>query len=384
MKKIKNLIFKAKESLDKLKLNQNTKRIIFLILIIKAVILVFGLHSYLLFSNQELKESYQILGIWHHWDAKSYISIAYNGYASVGERRFDIAFFPFYPFLVSVLTFVTGDAVLSGVIISGVASVLFAVLLHKLVSLDYPEKIAMSAVWFLFIFPTSYFLHIPYTESVFLMLVVGSFYCVRRQKWLLAGLLGCLACATRVNGLILCLALPFEIWLLWKENKKFDVKWFWLGLIPIGFVAYLILNYAVMGNPLAFLEIQKEHWQKYLTFPWVGIWEKIKGVYYQPKPTPKMEGFVELIFVALGLFASIAGWRYLRNSYRVWMIASLLLFVSTSFVLSVPRYTLTMFPLFILIALYAKTRIRYAAITTCSIIYLAMFIISFVQGRWAF
>lgn len=383
-RQLNNLAIKIKELKSRLKISRTTERIILFVIVIKGLVLAFGLQSYLLFSNQKLPSSYWILGIWNRWDAQSYVSIAYNGYTSVGERRFNIAFFPFYPLLISILNFVSGDAVLSGIIISGVASIILAILFHKLVKLDHSEKIAMSSVWFLFIFPTSYFLHIPYTESVFLALVVGSFYCVRQQKWLLAGILGCLACATRINGLILCLALPFEIWLFWRENKKLEKKWLWIGLIPLGFGAYLLLNYAVMGNPLAFLEIQREHWGKFLTYPWTAIWNKVGQVLGQPNPTPKMEGMFELVFVAIGLFATIAGWRYLRNSYRVWMIASWLLFVSTSFILSVPRYTLTMFPLFILIALVAKNRIRYAIITTCSILYLGMFIISFVQSRWAF
>lgn len=365
-------------------INRMTKQIILIVLAIKGLLLILGLQSYLFFSGKTLTSSYWILGIWNRWDAQYYTSLAYQGYTSVGERSVYIAFFPFYPFLIATLNYITDDAVLSGVIISGIASVVLGVVFYKLVNLDFSSKTAMSAVWFLFIFPTSYFLHIPYTESLFLALAVGSFYCVRQEKWFLAGLLGCLACATRINGLILCLALPFEIYAIWRETKKFDKKWLWLGLMPLGFISYLLLNYAVMGNPLAFLDIQRAHWQKFLTYPWTAISGKINQVINQSEPTPKMEGIFELVFVAIGFFSIIIGWRKLRDSYKVWMIASWLLFVSTSFILSVPRYTLTMFPLFILIALAAKRRIPFALITVLSILNLAMFTIAFVQGRWAF
>jgi hypothetical protein len=98
-----------------------------------------------------------------------------------------------------------------------------------------------------------------------------------------------------------------------------------------------------------------------------------------------MTGVQEILFVLIGAAATIFGWKHLRNSYRVWMVANWLLFVSTSFVLSVPRYTLTMFPLFILMAMVARTW-RYLNFGIClwSILYLGLFTIEFVRGDWAF
>jgi hypothetical protein len=98
-----------------------------------------------------------------------------------------------------------------------------------------------------------------------------------------------------------------------------------------------------------------------------------------------MNGVQELLFVILGFFATIASWRYLRKSYRVWVGGNWLLFVSTSFVLSVPRYTLSLFPLFILMGL-AAVRNWWANMlfTVWSILFLAVFIIQFYRGWWAF
>jgi hypothetical protein len=50
----------------------------------------------------------------------------------------------------------------------------------------------------------------------------------------------------------------------------------------------------------------------------------------------------------------------------------------------VPRYTLTMFPIFILFALLAARRVWFAVITIWSILYLAFFSSMFTWGRWAF
>lgn len=379
LKSVKNKVIVLPE---KFGISRTDLKITGLILTIKTLIFAFGLQSFLLFSNGKLPGIYWIFGIWNRWDAQSYLSIARHGYTSVGERSFQIVFFPFYPFLVSLLSIITRDVFVSALLISGIASIALGLLFYRLVKLDHSENIGMSSVWFLFIFPTGYFLHIPYTESLFLALVIGCFYFVRKQKWLLAGLLGFFACATRINGLILCLALPFEIWLIWRETKRFDVRWSWLGLIPFGFVSYLMINYFVMGNAFSFLDAQREHWQKFLQPPWTSIYRKSKEVF--DNPLSKIDGFFELFFAAIGLIAIILGWKYLRPSYRVWMIASWLLFVSTAWLLSVPRYVLTMFPLFILIALMSKNKWVGQLISFCSILYLALFIIQFVQGRWAF
>lgn len=366
------------------KISRTNQRIISIVLGTKFVILLFGVQSFLLFSNQKLSDFQQVLGIWNNWDAKNYIGIANHGYTATGENSFYLVFFPFYPLLIAGFNFLTNDSILSAFIISGIASIFLGFLFYKLVKLDYSEKTAISSVWFLFIFPTSFFLHIPYTESLFLALVIGSFYFCRKRLWFFAGLLGFFACTTRINGLILCLALPFELLSDWQENRKTDKKWLWLGLIPFGFLAYLLLNYVVTGNFLAFLAIQKNNFQKYLAVPWEAIWEKMKYIYFQPEATRFSEGLFELIFTVIALLAIVSGWRYLRNSYRVWMVASWLLFVSTSWLLSVPRYVLTMFPLFILIAVAARNSLLNVLITTFSILYLGMFIISFVQNRWAF
>jgi len=107
---------------------------------------------------------------------------------------------------------------------------------------------------------------------------------------------------------------------------------------------------------------------------------------FNPNPADgQMQGVNELFFVIIGLFATVIGWQYLRNSYRVWMIANWLLLVSTSFVLSVPRYTLSLFPIFILMALAAARNWWINVLfIVWSILFLSLFITQFVRGLWAF
>ncbi len=93
----------------------------------------------------------------------------------------------------------------------------------------------------------------------------------------------------------------------------------------------------------------------------------------------------EFFFIVLGFACTVWCWRALRASYAVWMALNWLLFTSTSFVISVPRYTLAMFPIFILFARFTAARLVWSGIITFwSLTFMALFITLFVQGEWAF
>ncbi len=216
----------------------NTK-VIATVLITKVIILGFAYQAYQIVTDQPLVGLYRFFDIWRRWDADNYLRLAEQGYSSVGDQRFLIVFFPLFPALSALVSFVTGDALIAAFVVSTLASVVLGLVFHRLVRLDHSERVAQMSVLFLFIFPTSYFLHIPYTESLFLALVIGSFYAARSRMWIIAGVLGGLACMTRINGLVLIPALAFEVWAEYRETKKIDRRWAALLMIPTGFGLYL-------------------------------------------------------------------------------------------------------------------------------------------------
>ena len=65
------------------------------------------------------------------------------------------------------------------------------------------------------------------------------------------------------------------------------------------------------------------------------------------------------------------------------MTGNCLLVTSVTFVESMPRYSLTMFPIFVLFALVSKKRFWSALITVWSLLFLALFASLFVRGWWA-
>lgn len=319
--------------------------------------------------------------IWNRWDAVHYFSLAQNGYVATGEGRFSLVFYPLYPALVYLAHFLTGDYLAATFFVSGLASIAAGLLLQRLALLDQSPEVARNSVWFLFIFPTSYFLHIGYTESLFLALTLGCFVAARLRQWLLAGFIGLFACMTRVNGLLLLPAIGWEVLEELRATRRISWRWLGLGLMPIGFLIYLAINHQVTGDYFAFSKIMEEHWYKKLTPPWIGI----RDVWLRLDGDSVTEGLHELFYIVLTFVAIIVcGWR-LRASYAIWMLCNWLLVNSTSFVVSVPRYALALFPIFILMAQACTgRRFWYSVVSVWCLLYLALYVGRFAQGLWAF
>lgn len=185
-----------------------------MVLVIKAAVLIFGALAFQVGNGERVRTLTQLLSIWNRWDGPQYLLIAQHGYAASGNQRLALAFFPLYPWLIRLVAIVVRDAVLSAFLVATAASVAAGVTLARLFAIDYSRHLARRAVWFLFIFPTSYFLHIDYSESLFLALLATSFLAARRERWCRAGIIGALAALTRPNGILLLPALGADA--LWE------------------------------------------------------------------------------------------------------------------------------------------------------------------------
>lgn len=354
------------------------------IISIKLILLIFGVVAYQVLLNQRVSSLVGAFEIWNVWDAPHYIDIAQHGYVSSGPSRFYLVFYPLFPALTHVFALVLVNYVVAAFAVSALASVAAGLLLYHLVRLDSSDSLARGAVWFLFIFPTSYFLHIGYTESLFLALTLGSFLAARKQNWMAAGLVGALASFTRVNGLFLIPALAVEAYLQYRQSRRWDPEWLWIGCVFLGFAAYLWINYRVTGNPLAFEQMLKGYWYKSFAWPWQGIQGTIQSIGWRGPADGMMVGIMEAFFILLTLVATVVTFFTIRPSYGVWMAGNWLIITSTGFILSVPRYALIFFPIYILFARLGRERIWYSILTTASLLFLGLFTGLFVEGHWAF
>ena len=195
-----------------------------------------------------------------------------------------------------------------------------------------------------------------------------------------AGLVSIVAFA----GLILAPALLVEAFLQWRADphRRLRAGWLAVGGAGIGFWIYLALNQVVYGDLLAFTDIQRGHWGKELKLPWEGI-ASVLGWFRSDDPDAVfMNGGMELLFIAMGLLATVATAIWLRPTWAVWMAGNWLLITSTGFVLSVPHYALVLFPLFAWFAVLPD-RWRWG-VAAVSIVALAYFAARFAAGQWAF
>jgi len=319
------------------------------------------------------------------WDSPHYIDIAKNWYVSEGEQRFFIVFFPLYPLLIRLTTFSFEYINLSALIVSNVSSILAAVYLFKLAKLDFNDDVAKKAVLYLSIFPTAYFLSAIYTEGLFFALVIASVYYARVKKWPLAGFLSLFAALTRIAGLVLLPTLVVEYFHQkgWRL-KKVDANLLWPCLALAGFLIYLGINYQVTGNFFTFMEIERTHWSQYLD-PLRGLDNAWGWAINAAFPENITVGSAQIIFAVFGLLVVITGFLLrFRLSYNVYMLLTWMLSVSTAWWISVPRYVMAMFPMFILLGFLARKGIFHYVITIVFTAALCFFTVLFARGSWAF
>lgn len=350
---------------------------------IKGVLLIYGGQFYQVLINLPRGGFYDSLMLWNRWDALQYQRLAEFGYGMSPDLKPAMVFYPLYPGLIRLFSFITGEYVISSFLIASAFSILAALVFYNLVKFEYSREVALRAVWFFLIFPTAYFLHIPYTEGLFLLLVFGAIYEARNERWFTASVLVAFACATRGNGIVLVLALGVEVLHQLWTSRKWQNQYLYLFIAPTGFLFYLAIVHIASGDPFAFIEIRKEAFYISSAPPWAGI----TAVYNQLGGVPSqalMVGVYELIFIALGFVCAVISWFKLRPVYSVWITFNWLLIVSVTYVASVPRYTLSMFPIFILAAMLAKEVYWLCVLTIISLLYFAMFAGFFARGFWAF
>ena len=149
-----------------------------------------------------------------------YIGIAEHDYEHMpfnADVPRNWAFFPLFPLLLRLASYVTGEFVITGMVLSHICFLLALFLLHRVALLfGLSACDADRSLFYLAVFPTSYFFSIPLPESLFLMLTVASFYFAKSERWWLAGLFGAFASATRTTGVLLLPALAVLYWEMYR------------------------------------------------------------------------------------------------------------------------------------------------------------------------
>jgi len=332
-----------------------------------------------------------LLSPWANFDGVHYLAIAGNGYTNNG------AFFPLFPLTIYLLTSLFGTIqafspiqYFSGLFLSNIYFFLALVVFYKLLKLDYKDNIAFQTILLLLVFPTSFFFVSIYTESLFLLLSLLSFYFVRKGNYWRAGLFGALLTATKFVGIAILPALILEFLI---REKIVNLKLFRQKLLkllpillaPLGLISYMYYNSYKWGDPLFFVKAQEEFANNrssssIILFPQTII--RYFKIFFTVSPN-QFEFWVALLELSAFIFASImlyvAYKKGVRVTYLIFAAFAFLIPASTGTFTSIPRYILTMFPIFIAIALIQNKKFKLVYSVVCGVL-LFLLLMLFSRG----
>lgn len=328
--------------------------------------------------DKPFRTEHRIFAVWHQWDSRHYFDIAENGYKAPGEGT-TLVLPPLLPLLIRVGAWVTGSWASGGVLVVTLISFLPGLLLYQLARCDLDEESAFRAMLVLLLFPSSFFMHIVYTEGLFLTTVLAAFLAARRGNWRAVAIFGVLAGLTRINAFVLAPALLFEAW---GDSPKGRVPRVLASLtVGLGIAVYFWINYAVAGDPFAFLTVQKVSFYRTFAWPWQGalnVW-KLAAI---GGSNGMMNGVLQVICIPLLLAACVIAVIRQRPSYAIWTIGQVLIFTAQGFWLSLPRLALVLFPAFIWLAPRTARPAFGTLWFAASTLFLSFLASQFAQGWW--
>jgi hypothetical protein len=335
------------------------------------------------------------------WDSSHYLRLARDGYSQQTDGS--NAFAPVLPLTLRAAGWLTGDLVVAGLLVANAASAAACYLLFVFTRKRWGEATAWRALVLLLAFPTSFFLSLVYTESIFLLLAVAVFYCIAegleapysgrgRALLAIAALAAFLMPLTRPIGV--AVVLPMALALIWHARPD-DASMPWrfkllprvlLALTPLlGVAVHLGYMQAVTGDYLAHVDAQALYgadWQATnLLRPWVLARELVPagGLSFHGH----LDSAVDRAFF-LGFLAS-APLVYRRVSLPLFLLYAafgLLPPLMGSF-MAYTRFLLVAFPLFIAWGDYLGSRPRFMrlGVTLMALMQVAA-VIAHTSSRW--
>ncbi len=309
------------------------------------------------------------------WDSSWYLDIAKNGYVFNGaEKLSNVVFFPLYPLLIWVVSFIIGgNLILSGWILSTIFLFLALVYLLKLVREFHGEIDSQLTLLFLLIFPTAFFFNAVYTESLFLFLSTATFYYAFKKNFFLAGVFGFFSALTRITGLLLVIPLIWEYFRTYKFKQFLNKKLLSIFLVPLGTFSFFLFHYLRFGDFFLFFKVEK----------WWGRDFTLNKDHFLMLTHPATANLIlDVTFIVFAVIATFFVFKKFRASYGLYMVATLIVALSTGTFMSIGRYIMVLFPIYILMA-SVKNQYQKLAYGFLSTLLLAMNIILFVNNYWA-
>lgn len=322
------------------------------------------------------------------WDTGFYVSIVEEGYKLENVELPSVAFFPLLPLLMATTRLFGLDTVAAGILISNLALLGASILFYRWAAAEWGGEVATRGVWYLLIFPVSFFGSAVYTESLFLLLAIGALERARAGRWWAAGLLGVASSMTRVHGVVVAVLL-LVTW--WEERRRHPERVPLTGalaglLTPAGLALYMGHLWLAFGKPLAFAEAAKA-WGRIPRPPF----ETVQAVLTRPPEgwlpalsagRIHLDNWLDLLFVVAFLAMGSVLVVERRWAEGLFVLAGVTLSFSSGLLMSQRRYVWVLFPVFALMARWGARPWVDRTVTAVSLMLLAFFTSLFANGYW--
>jgi Gpi18-like mannosyltransferase len=346
------------------------------------------------------------LSSWANFDGVHYLTIAEKGYVGTGLIQ---AFFPMFPFvLLRTLFVVSGrqiNLLLVGLFLTNAFTLASVITWFGFLKKSLKSTQAWFGTFLLLCFPLSLFFGALYTESLFFLAVIGSFWAAKNKNWWLTSFFMIVATATRIVGVFLFPALIVESWIQWRAEQSTKtlrtthlhqlfnwVRDSWKSLLLVtlgmsGLFAYMLYLNHEFHDAFYFLHVQSEfgagRQESFVIYPQV-VWRSIKILFtMNPWSWRYYTSVLEFLSGVLGLLGILWAARFVRISYVIFALGAFFLPTLTGTFSSMPRYLLVCFPLYLLLIQVTRqrTKVKWGIITLFSVC-LAINTVLFVQGYW--
>jgi Gpi18-like mannosyltransferase len=350
-----------------------------------AIIAIFAIPEYTGtdYTPREF-ETHPLIDASLRWDTGWYIDIARDGYEWTGAGEESVAFFPLFPMLLKAAL----------LIIPGSFLYLFAVLLNHAIFFVallpvwlYAHRfggrpVAQRTLLLLCLFPTGFFFNAVYTESLFLLLSAVALLALHRLNFVLAGAIGFLASLTRPAGVLLSLPFLIQLWRTRTDDlRQMTMRGWPILLVPLGLAVYMAYLWQAFGRPLGFLEVQ-EAWGHVQMLPTTAIIESFRylietetrDVFYVMGAVNTLLTVWALVMAFIIIRSDSIGSSFAFGAILMPLVAG----VESMPVVSMARYVLVLFPLFIPLAIWSRSwsfqSLILAAFLPTHIMLLALFV----------
>ncbi|MEC3980192.1 hypothetical protein [Amycolatopsis sp. H20-H5] len=338
----------------------------------------------------------------YRWDSVWYGEIVQHGYNSGFEQV--RAFYPVFPFavwLVHTISFGALGVITAGFLVNLVATWLAAVALLKIARFYFSERASRLVVAAFLTAPTAYFLHSFYSEAIFCAIGFWAFLFALRRQWLWMGVLLIPLTATRITAAVFVGLCFLEFWRSkgWKPRGLLSWHLLWFPLAFLGLGAQLFYMKLQTGNAMAGFDpaLMEKYWSYHqfnLNIIPNGLEVSKTAIHALIGDFPMTEWMLinkVLPFVGLALlFASsvyvFVALRAKGLPLALFGIASIVMLMVNSNVISVHRYLLPCLVMYIALVLFGERHPRlrngvhvvlYANSLICGLLF-----VRFVAGSW--